>query len=582
MMSQDLDKALRSEDLRAADADGRVLTNAVRGSRHDGGRSTGDVYWFGGTHWNPVDARWEANVGFDRGNAWTFDSGVDGNREGWTGRDLTVVPPPTLPPGAPDNSDFRWVDQAKYELYGTPGTDLFPGTGDDGAIWCGKFEQEADELCWAAGQGFGNLWAHEAKKTFAYGGTGDVRLTYTYFVNTEKSFDWMRLYLEFDGVREPQHRRAYSGTLGNSVSKRADAVTIGAASIPPGTSAITTVLRFTSDSGWSDEDGILQTTYSGFCCYSFHFEDLETPSNDDEDTFENGSEGWTFVQKVPVGDFVDVTPLDALPEPAVPCSGTVLQGNALTLFDRSAGPGDPLHPVKQKAMAVSPRIDLAAAGVGDYPTKFLVTDVYADLPVANGVYMAPRLRIYPYVCPATGELIEKDVAASPALIVTVGPVCADEKVLADFSAVAADIEHCYVELEVLELCSTSEGCTTPGGNTTPWFDNVRLAVTQAPLAVGPGGEGLPAIPELVVRPNPFHPATTLEYSVPSAGAVTLRIYDTRGAFVRTIVNDAAPAGRYQATWNGRDDQGREVGSGVFWAVCRAGDREVTRRLVLLR
>ncbi|MBM3958136.1 MAG: hypothetical protein FJ313_08810, partial [Gemmatimonadetes bacterium] len=88
-----------------------------------------DTFWFGGTVWDNGQTRWEAamsqNVSID---GWTFDTETPTYLQGWTARDLTAITPPTLPPGNADNSDWRWVDAAKYALYGTPGTDLFPGT----------------------------------------------------------------------------------------------------------------------------------------------------------------------------------------------------------------------------------------------------------------------------------------------------------------------------------------------------------------------------------------------------------------------------------------------------------------------
>jgi flagellar hook assembly protein FlgD len=74
----------------------------------------------------------------------------------------------------------------------------------------------------------------------------------------------------------------------------------------------------------------------------------------------------------------------------------------------------------------------------------------------------------------------------------------------------------------------------------------------------------------------------VEYAVPAAGPVSLRIYSLGGALVKTLVDQAMGAGRFEAEWNGRDDQGRPVAAGVYWARCGAGGRETARRLVLLK
>jgi hypothetical protein len=458
--------------------------------------SSPDTMFFGGTYWNASQSRWEANVSNDRTNAWTFDSGVDGNMEGWTGRDLTRILPPTLPPGSPDNADFRWTDDARYALYGTPGTDLFPTATplDNGGLWCAKYEAEADELCWEEGQGCGNNWQHEAMKTFAYGGTGDVRLTFRYFSATEKNFDYNYLFLEFNGTRETTPRQTYTFFVGSPVSKRTKTLTISASTIPSGTTQITAVWKVYTDGGYSDEDGQFATTYGNFCLYNFKYENLDTPANNDEDTFETGPEGWTFVQPPGIGDFVGIANVANLPPPetSCPCVGPILQGNVLTLYDQGAGPDDQLHPDGQDAMAVSPYLDLAAAGAGNAPIKYVQCDFYASLPLSNAVYYKAWLRQYPVLCTQTGLLIEDDVAPDPFISFIEPAFCGNDIVFQDFSTVSSDIQYCYVEIEVLSLCSVSEDCTVAGGNTTPWFDNIQLVVTGTP--------GAPAVSTTDIQP----------------------------------------------------------------------------------
>ncbi len=65
-------------------------------------------------------------------------------------------------------------------------------------------------------------------------------------------------------------------------------------------------------------------------------------------------------------------------------------------------------------------------------------------------------------------------------------------------------------------------------------------------------------------PNPFNPRTTLAFDLPHAGAVRLEIFNVAGRRVRTLVDEKLSAGRYTRTWNGTDDSGRAVASGVFF------------------
>lgn len=83
-------------------------------------------------------------------------------------------------------------------------------------------------------------------------------------------------------------------------------------------------------------------------------------------------------------------------------------------------------------------------------------------------------------------------------------------------------------------------------------------------------------------PNPFGSTTTVQYGLRTAAHVRIGIYDTRGAFVRSVVNEELPAGHHRAVWDGRDDRGHQVGSGIYFCRLEAGEFRETRRMVLLR
>lgn len=83
-------------------------------------------------------------------------------------------------------------------------------------------------------------------------------------------------------------------------------------------------------------------------------------------------------------------------------------------------------------------------------------------------------------------------------------------------------------------------------------------------------------------PNPFNPSTRLRYEVAAESRVTLDIVDVSGRRVRRLVSTVAAPGAYVATWDGRDDHGRELASGVYVAQLQTAHLTQTRRLVLLR
>ncbi len=83
-------------------------------------------------------------------------------------------------------------------------------------------------------------------------------------------------------------------------------------------------------------------------------------------------------------------------------------------------------------------------------------------------------------------------------------------------------------------------------------------------------------------PNPFNPSTTIKYALPQAVEVNLQIFDTLGRHVRTLVDQRQQAGRYAVTWDGRNEQGEAIASGVFIYQLRAGTFVQTRRMALIR
>jgi hypothetical protein len=83
-------------------------------------------------------------------------------------------------------------------------------------------------------------------------------------------------------------------------------------------------------------------------------------------------------------------------------------------------------------------------------------------------------------------------------------------------------------------------------------------------------------------PNPFNPETTIRYTVSQKGPVTIDIFNVNGARVRTLVEKTHEAGVYSTRWNGTDDSGRHVASGVYFYQLRAGGFVDSKKLILLK
>lgn len=83
-------------------------------------------------------------------------------------------------------------------------------------------------------------------------------------------------------------------------------------------------------------------------------------------------------------------------------------------------------------------------------------------------------------------------------------------------------------------------------------------------------------------PNPFNPSTTIRYSVPKTSPVVLTIYDILGHEIRTLVNTVKTAGTYSIVWNGDDNRGVPVSSGLYFYRIRAGQYSDMKRMALIK
>jgi hypothetical protein len=82
-------------------------------------------------------------------------------------------------------------------------------------------------------------------------------------------------------------------------------------------------------------------------------------------------------------------------------------------------------------------------------------------------------------------------------------------------------------------------------------------------------------------PNPFNPSTTISYKIQSQCRTTIKIYDLLGKEVAILVNEEKPAGKYEVVWNGKDNLGKRLTSGVYFYKLIAGTFIQTRKMLLL-
>jgi hypothetical protein len=83
-------------------------------------------------------------------------------------------------------------------------------------------------------------------------------------------------------------------------------------------------------------------------------------------------------------------------------------------------------------------------------------------------------------------------------------------------------------------------------------------------------------------PNPFNPETEIHYQLPKPTHVTLKIFNALGHEIRILVDQTKQPGSYIVRWDGKDNFGKPVSSGLYFYTLRAGEFSETRKALLLR
>jgi len=83
-------------------------------------------------------------------------------------------------------------------------------------------------------------------------------------------------------------------------------------------------------------------------------------------------------------------------------------------------------------------------------------------------------------------------------------------------------------------------------------------------------------------PNPFNPETNISYQIAEQTPVTLTVYDLLGSEVKTLVDQVQRQGRYNITWNGRNNENTSVSSGIYFYRLKAGSIILNRKMIMLK
>lgn len=83
-------------------------------------------------------------------------------------------------------------------------------------------------------------------------------------------------------------------------------------------------------------------------------------------------------------------------------------------------------------------------------------------------------------------------------------------------------------------------------------------------------------------PNPFNPETVIQFALPESEYITLKIFSTTGEEVATLIDKYVEKGYFNVKWDGNDQSGNLVSSGLYFYVLRSANKQITRKMLLLR
>jgi len=121
-------------------------------------------------------------------------------------------------------------------------------------------------------------------------------------------------------------------------------------------------------------------------------------------------------------------------------------------------------------------------------------------------------------------------------------------------------------------------------NNTIWLSNSQAVYRFDGFvqSVGVARQPVPETATIYTYPNPFNLSTVIEFTLPSSQIATLSVYSVTGQKIRTLLSEMSPQGKHTIYWNGLDDSGRPVSSGVYIDGLKLGNRMISRRMILVK
>jgi hypothetical protein len=115
-----------------------------------------------------------------------------------------------------------------------------------------------------------------------------------------------------------------------------------------------------------------------------------------------------------------------------------------------------------------------------------------------------------------------------------------------------------------------------------WFAE-QVHTHLSVVAVNQTPDDLPQVTRLSGNfPNPFNPSTRIQFSLAESGFVLLDVYNARGQKVSSLIQNYLEAGLHLITWNGKNDAGNQLASGVYYLKLKTGNYNKTHKILMIK
>jgi hypothetical protein len=445
------------------------------------------------------------------------------------------------------------------------------------AWWCGA--------TLAHGDGYANNWGQKLTTNvpITLNGTTGNTLTFKYRCQSEYAFDWAWVLIRGSNPGAKWDTLgSYSGDFGTSCNNASIAIRDTFTAV---TQPVQLMFLFASDLSFSAEDST--GTYSGFS-----IDDVKITATGNNvrflDDMETGSSKW-------VASSPDPGPLwhmETSPGTSVPASCFFLSTNVWVPFP---GSGYGLVPDFTDCMLTSPPMCIQGVFSPNSPVTLLRVqfDNWVNLPLDNGMFWSL------WVQGSNDQVTWTPWRNATGWAYSVSNATCFEGSFKDFdpyytfqTGIQPGTPYIRLGFRIRDQKATpANPADDPGplrlGYLTEgiYFDDIGVYHVYTISGVEPV-PGIPTGDQVAIRrvfPNPFNPSTKIEFSVPKVSPVAVRIFDVQGRQISKLVDERSMASCvYRVAWNGKNDRGDDMPSGLYFAQIRSGASRQSVRLTMLK